>query len=424
MCGSATRLCRNRHQIIRQYLLPPNQSSNIKKTIPLKKLLFLSIAILCIYSSSFATIRRVGFSGPSVNGIDFPDITAAVNASNANDTIQVYPGVGASGINGSQISGLNKPLVFIGFGYLFDLNTGYQTFLNNNDARLFVTNTMAGASGSVFEGLNIINYNQGYGSFNQTSAALGNLKNILFKRCQISQLSSSPFINLLANDTISNIEFNQCILTPAASYGLIFNASGAGSKILGLKFKSCIINGGFAALLYFNNTGSGSAISNVLFEGCNINYTQQWIQNTSLSCYFRSCIIPFEPNQTNNHVFDYCTFSSTGTTHPYVSGTSNSFNVYKTNIYRDTVNYAAVGSIYGNGHRMTDSTNLLVSGSPCLSSGRDYSGNAIQAGAFGGADPYRISGVPRVPNFYRLTSPSAVANSNSYPITFSIKSTN
>ncbi len=393
----------------------------------MKKLFLLSVAATLISSLSFATIRRVGFSGPSVNGIDFPGITAAVNASSANDTIQVYPGIGTNGSNDSQLSGLNKPLVFIGFGYLFDINTGYQTFLNNNDARLFVINTTAGASGSVFEGLNIINtYGGNYGAFNQTSSVMGNLKNILFKRCQISQSSSSPFISLLANDTISNMEFNQCIIATNTSsfYGLVFNTNGAGSKILGLKFKNCIVNGTYGSILYFNNTGSGSAINNVLFESCNINYTQQWITNTTLSCYFRNCIIPFEPGQPNNYVFDYCTFSGTTVTHAYVSGTGNSFNVYKTNIYRDTVNYSAVGSIYGNGYRMSDSANLLVNGSPCLNSGRDYNGNAIQTGAFGGPDPYRISGIPRVPNFYRLTSPNAAATSNNYPVTFSVKSNN
>ena len=82
------------------------------------KIFTLSIAILLICNLSFATIRRIGYNGTPLSGVDFADFNAAQTASKAGDTIQIYGNVGSIGIR--------KRLVIMGFGYNFDANPDLQ----------------------------------------------------------------------------------------------------------------------------------------------------------------------------------------------------------------------------------------------------------------------------------------------------------
>jgi hypothetical protein len=45
-------------------------------------------------------------------------------------------------------------------------------------------------------------------------------------------------------------------------------------------------------------------------------------------------------------------------------------------------------------------------------------------GMYGGTNPYKASGIPAVPSFYKLSSPSATAIASPYIMTFSTKSNN
>ena len=49
---------------------------------------------------------------------------------------------------------------------------------------------------------------------------------------------------------------------------------------------------------------------------------------------------------------------------------------------------------------------------------------ATDCGAYGGTNPYKASGIPAIPAFYKLTSPSSTATGGTYPLTFSVKSNN
>ena len=49
---------------------------------------------------------------------------------------------------------------------------------------------------------------------------------------------------------------------------------------------------------------------------------------------------------------------------------------------------------------------------------------ATDCGMYGGTNPYKASGIPAVPAFYKLNAPSSTATTSPYTITFSARSNN
>ena len=359
------------------------------------KLFTLFIAALLTCNFSYAHIFRVGYTGVQVTGVDFTfdNANAAVTAASTGDTIQIYPGTGAS------ISGLNKNLVFIGVGYFLTNNTGLQVATTPSMLTINIDTGGAGASGSIFEGL-------------QMSGDIGNLggtilQNILFTRCEITNLE---IYTQNAGDSIKNISFSQCYIT---NFGITVSNQVTNSTISGMNFQNCIST--TYSGTFFGNPGAG-IVSNISFENCDALYTEDAYSDvTNASIYYRNCIFQSEPSGTNSDIFDYCTFSTNNATH-YVTGTSDQFGIAFTSIYSGA---AAISASTG-----WDASWTLATGSPCIGYGKDNSGNTIDAGAYGGVVPYRLSGIPSVPAFYILSAPSSSATANPYTITFSVKANN
>ncbi|MCX6210803.1 MAG: hypothetical protein NTZ59_15195, partial [Bacteroidetes bacterium] len=49
---------------------------------------------------------------------------------------------------------------------------------------------------------------------------------------------------------------------------------------------------------------------------------------------------------------------------------------------------------------------------------------ATDCGAYGGTNPYKASGIPPIPSFYKLNAPSSTATGNRYTLTFRVKRNN
>ena len=340
----------------------------------------LLVAALFFSSFSFATIFRVNYTGPQVSGVDFTTADPAVAAASTNDTIQIYPGKNLT------VSQLTKKLVFIGMGYFLDKNANLQLAATSN---LLNVTADVGANGSVFEGLEI----------NLTNYSGGSLQNILFKRCKIV---SSTFYVYNATDKVSNITFSQCYMSNIALQ------VSDNTTIDAIDFQNCIIEDNAGSFYNLNSTG---VITNVTFENCSV-MGGTVTEAGNIAVYYRNCIFANEPNIANNDLFDYCTFASNSATH-YVAGTSNQFGKAFTTVFS--------GNIDGT---EWDASYTLKSGSPAIGYGRDGSNNPIDAGAYGGVTPYKLSGIPPVPAFYKLTAPSTNASANPYTITFSVRANN
>ena len=75
---------------------------------------------------------------------------------------------------------------------------------------------------------------------------------------------------------------------------------------------------------------------------------------------------------------------------------------------------------YAQGTYSNDGRYALKPGSPAIGAGA----GGIDCGMFGGTNPYKLSGMPRIPAFYKLTAPSNITSTNPYTITFSVRSNN
>ena len=357
----------------------------------MKTKFFTLLAVALLFSSiSFAKIFRVGYTGPQVTGVDFAAVSDAINAAAANDTIQIYPGASSP-----TASGFSKRLVFIGMGYLLDKNAGLQ--VATTSSVLNVQNINAGASGSVFEGLEI----------NQTiNATSGLLANVVFSRCKFTNGISISLYT--AGDSIKNMTFSECFFTGNTDPGFY---SSANTKITGVQFLNCI----FSSERYWGvfNSDVGGVITNTSYVNCSGNGYAAIISNGTVSIYYRNCILETEPSASNTDLYDYCIFESNSATH-YVAGTGNQFGKDFTTIFSGDISA-------GSG---LDAGWVLKSGSVAIGYGKDNSNNAIDAGAYGGVNPYKLSGIPPVPAFYKLTAPTTNASSNPYTITFSVRANN
>lgn len=108
-----------------------------------------------------------------------------------------------------------------------------------------------------------------------------------------------------------------------------------------------------------------------------------------------------------------------------ISGVNNSFNscVVKNNIFANAQAGVTVGPLSANGNNLisqslasiitnigtNDTKYQLAALSPAIGGGVDISGQKPDCGAFGGNDPYKLSGIPGIPTIYGLTVPLNIA---------------
>lgn len=117
----------------------------------MKKFLLLTSVLLTVYLSSSANIRRVGYNGIPLAGVDFSDFNSALNACSNDDTIQIYGGTHYGGY-----TPITKRLVIMGFGYNLDVHSNLQVNNSNTPSILqlgYYCRFDLGSEGSKLEGL-------------------------------------------------------------------------------------------------------------------------------------------------------------------------------------------------------------------------------------------------------------------------------
>jgi hypothetical protein len=87
-------------------------------------------------------------------------------------------------------------------------------------------------------------------------------------------------------------------------------------------------------------------------------------------------------------------------------------------------NKGFVSGVYG-AASTSDGSFRLSAGSPAKNYGEPVNGETPDCGAYGTADPYRLSGIPPIPTIYSLQTPSSIpSNATSMTITISTRSNN
>lgn len=347
----------------------------------MKKQFLLSCILCIVLVSTQAKVWRVN---NNVNArADFASLAlAAANASVLNDDTIYIEG---SATNYSSSFTLTKRLVVISTGYYLsgtNSNSGLQanTSAATDAGNIFLDSL---ASGSKFIGFSQSNLGYFYIS--------PGTDNITIERSQVQLYFSASASNT----------FNRCVNWVINKSVISYWQWPAAFYAENLTVTNCIITGtiqvntgNFISALVRNNTfaftGSASLnmgntyFSNNILSGIS---TVNLASSTVKNCIATSNILP--------------------------AGNGNQNNVAASSIF--------VG-LSGNS---TDGQYQLKAGSPAIGAGETISGITPDCGAFGTADPYRLSGIPPIPTIYSLTVPGSVPSSNtSMTITVSARSNN
>jgi hypothetical protein len=267
---------------------------------------------------------------------------------------------------------LTKRLVIIGTGYLLSgtgANSGLQA--NPNAATINTLTVDSLASGSTLIGITV------------TAFLNSNVDNITFTRCNLNLQQNTNIANSFA---ISNLVVNKC-----RAY-----ISFSSFKLENPQVTNCLFVNSFAQL--------GNVV-NGLFRNNTINATGVILNN----CY------------TANNIFVQGTLTLTNCVVKYNVSTLNNLPdpVLNNNKVSQPTASLFIGGASADGQYQLSAT------SPALAAGEPINGITPDAGAFGTADPYRLSGIPPIPTIYNLTVPASIpATATSMTITFSTRSNN
>lgn len=337
----------------------------------MKTRILFSLALLFAVNSSFAKIWRVNNTIGVV--ADFADLPACLNNASvlSGDTVHVEPS--ASAYSGGT---LTKSLTFIGNGFHLAApngNTGLQenTNVSNISNYIILAN---GSAGSKFIGLYFV-----YHPYVQSGYS-GNL-NVLFEKCYFSTYMMATY----ENTTYSNLSYRKCYFDG----GAVFYMTGGTPVVNNLTVENCIV----ANYMQFNPdiTSTNNTIRN--------NTVGTYMSLTR--CYVANNIIGYP--YANSNTYNNCVVSNNVFVMPSQTGvTSGPLNVNGNNLFGQP--WADIVMTTGS----TDAAYQLKPTSPAISGGVLIGAYKPDCGAFGGPDPYKLSGIPGIPTIYGLVVPSSI----------------
>ena len=119
---------------------------------------------------------------------------------------------------------------------------------------------------------------------------------------------------------------------------------------------------------------------------------------------------------TNNIVTFASSISGSGNTYSYNMSATDLFGTVDGNVANANIATVFVGSAEGS----TDGQWQLRDDSPAIGAGF----NGVDMGAFGGAAPYVLSGIPPIPTIYSMASPAIATTSGGLAVSVSVRSRN
>ena len=326
--------------------------------------------------SANAKIRRVGYFGTPITGTDYAALQSAHDAANPGDTLLIFPG--------TYSATFSKRLVVIGYGY-YVYGSGANQNVQVTQGTLSITILLKAATdSSILEGLDGL-----YLVPQLNSQTI--LKGISVEYCNFK-------LGYSTGGTLSNWQIIKSVYS-IFYYNTDYPALYTFQNIL---FENNIIS--TSNIAFANNSGGTGVFNNNIFT------TTPNFNNGGYSLYNNIFLSTTAPSNIANCIFDYNIAGNN--TIPNIS--PNNHNQSNVNLSTLFVGYPAQGT-HSNDERYS-----LAAGSPAISAGQ----GGINCGIFGGSNPYRLSGIPSIPSFYKLTAPTNMPTTNPYTITFSVRSNN
>lgn len=335
------------------------------------KLFTLCFAALLISSVSYGKIRRIGYFGTAVSGTDYTTMQLAHDASAVGDTILLFPG--------SWTCNVSKRLVVLGYGYIITGANSNPNLQNITGSLTMRADMYVGSDSTVFEGID--------------AAVIGAYYNNSVSKVIVRRCAGQIYFN---NATSDNWRITQSFINSA--FGFNWN----GGNVTNLYVANCFLygvsmNGGLSSGM------NGQFVNNVFAPSTNSNFGNG-------SFIFQNNVFGYPPTASSitNSVFQ--NNISTGS---IPAGNGN-----------QTISQATMNNVFvGNptlGSASYDGAFMLKAGSVAIGAGI----GGTDAGMYGGSNPYKLSGIPSIPTFYKLTAPDVITAGNPYNITFSVRSNN
>ncbi len=338
------------------------------------KTLFTFFATVFLVTTLHAKIVYLNnnLEAPNISENLFTKWVDAYAAASPGDTIYVV----GSNFGYGDIT-INKKLTLIGPGYF--LNENNQTHVDKKTAKFERITIDAGANGTKLAGLSQHNVNKNI-------IIDAEVDNIIVSNCLLTDV-------YLENDNgavLNNITFEKCFIY---SSGITYNVNRNGIAE-NLVLKNNIIDG---ALKIPN--GSTGIIAHNLF-------LKNTLETGTSSSFEFSDNIYLNQNDNNFSIQPLPNVS----VHHNISLTGAFGN--------ENDNFAAPqGTLFvSDDNASTDGQYMLSENSPAKGTGS----NGSDIGPFGGPDPYRLSGLPNLPNIYELSTGGFVSG-DELPVTIKIK---
>lgn len=351
-----------------------------------KVVIFLLVVAISFPNFSEAKIWRVN-NNPGVVA-DFATLDAAMATYAAGDSIHLEPSGTTYFLSSNEFNTSGKFVTIIGNGYDLNINTGLQQ------------NHLS----SVINGYN--------------SADLVVVKDIKF--------IGIKFNSVLMNGNSSgdvNISFESCLFTTGFMY-----TGNVSLPISNIHFKKNFFNG---FLFQMFNLSATSVLSNYTFENNIVRdlYYQDsfWDEDVSRRIVRNNVFVNGYHGQGNyvaNNIFKNgadlminCIvknniFNTPAVTFPEaLASFNNVFGVDMSTVFQSP---------------LTDIDNcfLLKPGCQAIGAGVPNGATSVDCGAFGGPNPYKLSGIPAIPAIYELQVPTLINSGNNMQINMKSRSNN
>lgn len=338
---------------------------------------FILVLLTGLSFSAHAKVWRIN-NNAGVNA-DFTSANAAVISTTVQSGDTLYFEASATDYGGITIS---KKLVLIGTGYFLDSTNNPGLQYNPNAAVINGVVLDSAGTGSTFTGLTL-NFLIGPG------AGGSSVDNLTITRCRVTGIGN--YYGYTPGTILSGWKVNKNYIT---------GSFGDGAWVMQ---NWDVSNNIIDTWINMENTAcSGNVIRNNVFRGA-IHIVNGYFANNLLSGWNDYVF-------TNTVVKNTLSVGTPSTFTAYVGSNNNSYG------YTDAQLFAGTGS--------TDGKWKLAATSPAKQAGLTV-GSVVKpdCGAFGGPDPYILSGIPNIPAIYKLTVPASIASgTSSMNITFSTRS--
>jgi hypothetical protein len=333
------------------------------------KKVFLIIFFFCgvltvpILAQAFRTYRVNNMLTQNPAAKIYTTVQAAHDAANNGDTILIE----GSPVQYSGEFNCVKKLVIKGPGYFLHENPGISA--NKARAELWMVTFGAGSAGSVIMGIEC------YYSLNI------NIDDITVRRCHLHGCSINP---------VKNVKISECIFSGGQGFG--------GGSVTNLTIANCIINRDVAFGYSSPSHGTGSFLNNI-FTVASVAIPTGFVMKNNIF-FFTEKPDVYLPSLDAAVSYNMSIADHFGTAN------NNKANVGATTLF------------VGDATESTDGRWLLKAGSPAIAAGE----GGADCGAYGGPNPYILSGLPVGPTIYELNVSSYVNPAGKLPMTIKVKS--